>query len=358
MLSLLALLFTAASAIASPEGACRAAYAELGPLPIPLNTESYYVAWGFDLRRYRRYGAVGQPLPLNGNDPATFHAAVDLQAPAGTGVFLLRPGRIVKAYSNKRGQFHEATIELNEVDGDGLATNRFWIYTHLSADAVPAAVWSASDAGTTLPAGTSLGAINAWAFGGTTGVPEQIDVSNGARFDHLHLSLRVDEHFCNPLPFLSYADKEAPVVSAFHLLRAGTSEALGGDASGQAVDLVIEAYDLTTRNGQPSPFHLHNLESFELLVRDGNNHELYRNRWRAPVAVPAKNDLAYDEWRFPIELVKGEERLVMEGDTHGRRFFVRLNEKSLPVQWPEGPKFVSIRLRDFKGNVADWIRAF
>ena len=107
----------------------------------------------------------------------------------------------------------------------------------------------AAETGGAIPAGAHIGDVVKW-LEGVEGFPDQIDVSDGKRFDHLHLNMVIEdakggEHFYNVGKYLAYQDTIKPTVEAVHFVPDGGSKAAFGAVpvvSGK-VDVVIEAFD-------------------------------------------------------------------------------------------------------------------
>lgn len=329
-------------------------------------------------REYRTGFAIGagfsdyQYYPVDGidrkplDDPRYgdyIHRGIDFRVPAGTPVFAIRGGRVTLSTGMRR----HSSVTIEEIDAGGEATGRRWVYAHIDPETIPPAVRRAAAAGRPIDAGTGIGKVVDW-FENMPGMPDQIDASDGRRYDHLHLDLIVkgrdgQDRYFDPAPYLPISDAVAPTIEAIHFTAAGSTTALGGQRpvlSGR-IDVVLKAFDridawreeedgrlVEVDGGSPFRLGVHRVEVE--IAPAGGGPAVHRSA--------VSFDHVDDGWRevadaYRRQLTVDGRSTDARGDRFGRRNFLVATRGSWDTTAvPDGRYEVRVTVADAAGNTS------
>jgi subtilisin-like proprotein convertase family protein len=194
-------------------------------------------AWPFPIQQM---GHLNSSYQLYSEDPvnAYFHHGIDMLADDGTPVYTPFAGQVVNIenYNYPLSLYWEVAI----LDPEGYV----WQYHHIEQASIPAAIHQAysdyqanPETGGFISANSHLGDIVWWT-----------EVSNGYRFNHIHLNILGDgDVYLNPLEFLdnTYWDTQAPQIQKVGLFT-GTNNLLTGNVIpfGTDYSLYVQTRDL------------------------------------------------------------------------------------------------------------------
>lgn len=195
------------------------------------------------------YNFLLYPGPGNSDSPMFWHDGLDLRIPAGTPVYSQCSGFVSV---REAGKYH-SSVSIDETNEAGDRVGRLWTFTHIEMKTVSAEVLAAIAQQKIILKNTHLANVVRWVEN-EPGIPDQISVYDNLRYDHIHVTAKVDDNFVNLSRYAKYQDDVPPHIQNIYFVKNNTVEAVvaeGSHVRGE-VDVAVENLDFVT--GNPFPF--------------------------------------------------------------------------------------------------------
>jgi hypothetical protein len=311
--------------------------------------------------------------PEGGMNRMSLHCGIDFRVPAGEKVYSIEGGKVkllACGIPQTKGNIPKhCTVKVISPSGG------VWSYSHLDVYSLPQEIRKLAKSSGIIGPNTYIGNVVEWFGKGYKNLLNQLDISDGQVYNHLHLTYR-KEAGANPLDLVSYLDipdTTKPTVRRIFFINSETRDAfpysgpIGYPEIKGKVDILIEAFDkidsFKKQNGRiikskkPQSFKL-GIRAYEVEIRDAKSKKIvFTNLFDFGDNCSKYKWIPYFALSF---IYQGKENFP-RGDRRKRRNFFIGSKKGRISYWdttnlPNGDYLVQATVFDSVGNKGKKVR--